>query len=345
LLGGEVGGTSEAGRGSTFWFTAEFVVAADEPFTDIQIPAIAPGAPVLVVDDNATNRLLVLSLLQAWGYRGVETSGATEALIALRAAAAAGDPFEVALLDMAMPDIDGLELAQRIKQTPAISATRLILLSSLGRVVAEAAGVTPLFEAQLSKPLRQTQLRTALALAVAGGVEATRAAPATAVDVPVAPAGRHRFNILLAEDNVLNQKVALLILERLGYQADVATNGREAVAAIQAKCYDLILMDCHMPEVDGFTATATIRSPENGALDPNVPIIALTEDAMPADRARCLAVGMNDYLAKPIQAAQLAKVLAHWLPEQPVAQTRTILQSPGRMAFGEDLEPDRDIAR
>ena len=314
LMGGAVGLESEENQGSTFWFTAVLEkppagqLAAPAPLGDLA------GVRVLVVDDLDTNALLVTTLLKGWGCRFATAADGEAALDRLREAVREGDPYGAALLDKLMPGMDGVELGRRIKESPEIRDTRLIMMTSHGER-GDAARVTQVgFAGYLAKPLRQSQLRECLALVLGRG-DSPMAAPGPGLVTrhTVAESRRHRVRILVAEDNVTNQIVALKILERLGYRADVAANGREALAALRDIPYDLVLMDCQMPELDGFEATREIRDPKSSVRDHGVPIIAMTAHTMKGDREKCLAAGMDDYLGKPVRPAELAAALDRWL--------------------------------
>uniref|UniRef100_A0A7C1JNL4 Circadian input-output histidine kinase CikA n=1 Tax=Caldilinea aerophila TaxID=133453 RepID=A0A7C1JNL4_9CHLR len=317
LMGGEIGVESTPGVGSVFWFTAVVEKCADAgeaPETSLDLH----HARLLVVDDNDANRLLVRTLMTQWNGRCDEAVNAHHALSMLREAAAQGDPYKLALLDMQMPDADGLTLARWIREDPVLAQTPLILITSLG--YQGAADQDRLFAAQIAKPLRQSQLREQLGLVLGYRQQSLQPSTTTAV---VAPSPGRPLRILLAEDNAVNQKVALTMLKKLGYSADAVANGREALAALSEINYDLVLMDCEMPEMDGFEATLHIRSGEAGVLNPSVPIIAMTAHAMQGDRERCLAVGMNDYVSKPVQLSTLSAALERWLslePQQKEAQ-------------------------
>jgi PAS domain S-box-containing protein len=317
LMGGVIGVVSPStpfredgeAAGSTFWFTTVF-----EKQDARQIPEPTPmsdlgGVRVLVADDNDTNRLLVTTLLKRWGCRFEEAEDGEGALDRLLEATSGGDPFDVALLDMLMPGMDGAELGRRIGANPAFRETRLIMMTSLGERGERARLAELNFAGYLTKPLRQSQLRECLA-SVLG-----RTKPAVTVQ------GRRRVarctegrsikrgaRILLAEDNVINQLVALKILGKLGYRADAVANGLEVIKALETIPYDLVLMDCQMPEMDGFEATRAIRNSKT-----DIPIIAMTANAMKGDRELCLGAGMNDYLSKPVKPAELAAALERWL--------------------------------
>ncbi|SER17546.1 PAS domain-containing hybrid sensor histidine kinase/response regulator [Microlunatus flavus] len=320
-MGGTIGVTSEMGAGSTFFFHVPLpvgrpVVGGDAPYA---APAVLPeGLRALVVDDNATNRTIVTAQLSSWGVQVDVAEGAEEALAALRARAGT-DPYDLAVLDLLMPDVDGLELGRRVVADPALTGLPMIMLSSAPRPAPEevaSAGVST----WLSKPVRADALRSAVAAAVTGtrpdDVEPVVAAP---VRLP-APASRGR--VLVVEDNELNQVVARGLVERLGFGADLAANGVEALDALRRQTYDLVLMDCHMPVMDGFAATARIREAERGGT--RMPVVALTASATVADRERCLAAGMDDYLAKPIEPGRLADVLERWVPAARTAAPQAV---------------------
>jgi PAS domain S-box-containing protein len=311
LMGGEIGVQSEPGVGSTFWFTAT-LEKCKETDSPAENELDLRNAHLLVVDDNEANRLLVRTLVTQWRGRCDEAVDAHQAIEMLRSAAAQGDRYDLALLDMQMPDADGLALARWIREEPMLAQTPLILITSLG--YQSAANHDGLFIAQIAKPLRHSQLREQIALALGHRMMSPTMTPYPPVE---APSPARPLRILLAEDNVVNQKVALTMLKKLGYSADAVANGREALAALSEINYDLVLMDCEMPEMDGFEATTHIRSGKAGVLNPAVPIIAMTAHAMQGDRERCLAVGMNDYVSKPVQLATLSAALERWLSPEP----------------------------
>ncbi len=314
LMGGTIGVESEKGMGSEFWFTARFVKQSKpDPATELR--GTIRGARVLVVDDNATNREVLMIQLQAWGARPEEAPDGPAALQALRRARDAGAPFVAALLDMQMPDMDGVTLARAIKADATLKDTQLMLLSSLGvqgelRKVKEAG-----FFACLTKPARQSEIFDSLASVLAG--PAPRHAKAAGVMPPGWSEVRlSAVRILLAEDNITNQQVAMGILKRMGLHADAVADGAEAVKALEMLPYDLVLMDVQMPEMDGFEATRQIRSADSAVLNHAIPVIAMTAHAMLGDRERCLEAGMNDYVPKPVDPATLSEVLRKWLKEK-----------------------------
>jgi len=309
---GQIGVESEPGRGSTFWFTARFEKIARPPSPSIR-RADWQGLRVLVVDDNATNRMFLQDELSAWGFRNDSVSDAAQALRSLRAAALENDPYCLAVLDLMMPEMDGLALAREIKGDPSIRGVKLIMLTSLDTdgIATQAQEIGVL--ACMTKPVRQSQLYNCLA-AVLGAPLAT--SPGQPVEGPSAPVGPSQFDadILLAEDNPVNQEVTRCMLEELGCRVDIAVNGRMALQAITRKSYDIVFMDCQMPEMDGFQATQTLREREKSCPEAHhVPIVAVTANAMKGDRERCLAAGMDDYLGKPFNIEQLRAALTRCL--------------------------------
>lgn len=314
LMGGQIGAESEVGKGSIFWFTAVFeklpVETEKAEGSAPTLPDWLRGGRVLVVDDSATNRLILREQLRSWGCQPEEAASADEALQRLLQSVEKGEElYRAVLIDMQMPGMDGEMLAHCVRTNRDLDSVALVMLSSMDRR-AEAdqlrsAGV----DAVLTKPVRSRQLLEALI--AAGHRRATQPAP-TAPLPATAEGGTAesppRARILLAEDNVINQKVALRMLEKLGYRVDVVANGLEAVRAWQTIPYHLILMDVQMPEMDGFEATVLIRKQERGT-GRHVPIIAMTAHAMKGDRERCLEAGMDGYIAKPVQFKELEETL------------------------------------
>ena len=327
-MNGGIGVESQAGQGSCFWFTAEF----ERPATVLSTPpprgtALA-GLKVLVVDDHATNRLLLTTLLRSWDCRPQEAARGEDALRQLRQAVEAGDPFALALLDLKMPTPDGLQLGGLIKQDPDLRETRLILLTSLLQRGDDATRMAQAgFAAYLTKPLRKQRLYKCL-MGVMDLEVATKPdlrAPSTGPDS--AEAGRRAMSpsaavetrILLVDDNLTNQIVARGILDKLGYLGtDAVSNAWDALDALSRISYDLVLLDGQMPELDGFEVARRLRRGEVGELNRHVPIVAMTALAMQGDRQRCLDAGMDAYLSKPVQPLELAEILAGQLiPARP----------------------------
>ncbi len=323
MMGGGMWVESEGvpGKGSTFHFTI-CAPAAEAPASRLHLRSVQPqleGRHVLIVDDNATNRHILARQVQAWGMLPQDTSLPTEALNWVQR----GDPFEVALLDLQMPEMDGMTLAAEIRRMRDTSQLPIILLSSLGPREARWEGIE--LAAYLLKPVKSSQLYNTLVEIF--GIEAAEIAAEGVESHYDAEMGkRHPLSILLAEDNAINQKLALLVLERLGYRADVAANGLEVLQSLRRQSYDLVLMDVQMPEMDGLEATRVIVKEFNSGQRPR--IAAMTANAMKEDRDECLAAGMDDFLTKPIQLEELVAVLnrcpvrveadAHECPVQPV---------------------------
>ncbi len=313
MMGGEVGIESEMGKGSTFWFTARFEQAVGyQPVSEPR--AELTGSRILVVDDNATNLMLMVSLLNSWGCRYETAVDGVTAIAILRKAHEQADPFQMALLDQQMPGMDGMTLCRLIKSDPLLEATVLVMVTSMGQRGDTAMMEQIGFAGYLNKPVRKIQLYDCMAIALGramSGVEKPETGLVTRHTIEEAAARGVR--ILVAEDNIINQKVAQRLLNSLGYKVDVAANGLETVKALELINYDLVLMDCQMPEMDGFAATAAIRSEHSKVTNHNVPIIAMTANAMKGDKEECLAAGMNDYVAKPVTKAKLAEILPKWL--------------------------------
>jgi CheY-like chemotaxis protein len=310
LMHGQIGVQSAAGQGSVFWFTACFEKQTGEPK-----PARAPATDlcnlrVLVVDDNATNRQILRHQIFAWKMQKGSAASGYEALKVLREAAAAGAPYDLALLDMQMPEMDGMTLAKAIKADPAISRTRLIMLTSLGHRFSPEELKAVGLDAYLIKPVKQSRLFDCL-VDVMGSERVVRASAETA-GAPAATAALPfpRLRVLVAEDNQVNQKVAAAQLKRLGCTVDLVANGHEVLDALPRRDYALIFMDCQMPEMDGYEATRIIRQREQDRHHPcrwaaPVYVVAMTANAMQGDREKCLAVGMNDYISKPVRVVEL----------------------------------------
>jgi PAS domain S-box-containing protein len=325
LMGGEVGVSSEEGVGSIFWFTARLGLAPDATKARPAPPIALQGQRIIIVDDNMTNRKVLMGQLSLCGMDAVCASSADEALSLMRHAAVAGRPFEVALLDHQMPGCDGATLGKTIVSEESLRGTRLILLTSSGqrgdgRMFSDLG-----FAGYLLKPVTHRDLTDCLMMVLGTQAEDWRMATQPIVTRHALRSQRVREvrHILLAEDNVVNQKVACRVLEKLGYRVDVAADGQAAYTAWESGRYQLILMDCQMPVMDGYETTKKIRARESQGQ--RIPIIALTAHAMKGADNECRAAGMDDYLAKPIDKEQLQATLSRWLdgpedaPEQATA--------------------------
>jgi PAS domain S-box-containing protein len=313
LMGGEVGVSSELGVGSTFWFTARLGVALQGTPARAAPPVELHAQRVLVVDDNMTNRKVLMGQLSLCGMDPVCASSADEALTHMRHAAAARRPFEVALLDHQMPGVDGATLGAAILSEGALCATRLILLTSSGQR-GEGSRFGELgFAGYLVKPVTHRDLTDCLMMVLGVRAEtwSMRSQPIVTRQALQSQRSHDSYRILVAEDNVVNQKVACRILERFGYRVDVAADGEAAFRAWSSGRYDLILMDCQMPIMDGYECTRRIRAREGA--NERIPIIALTAHAMKGADNECLSAGMDDYQSKPIDRDQLQLTLLRWL--------------------------------
>jgi len=315
-MGGQMGVTSTPGQGSTFWFTAGFGKQLEN--TSVSQPELVSleKLRVLIVDDNATNRKILSHQLSSWGMVHQEADSGFRALELLRSAAAEGAAYDLAVLDLMMPGMDGFDLARTIKSDSSIAGMHLVMLTSFGErghgQTARESGVA----AYLTKPVRQSHLFDCLAnvISAAPGASERDVTPAkqllTKHTLQESKMSSHKL-ILLAEDNIVNQKVAIRQLQKLGYRADAVANGSEAIEALSRISYDLILMDCQMPEMDGYEATAEIRRQQGESR--HIPIVAMTAHALTGDRAKCIAAGMDEYITKPVKLDELSRVLELFL--------------------------------
>jgi two-component system sensor histidine kinase/response regulator len=346
MMDGEIGVQSRVGTGSTFWFTAQLEKQPAATGASALVKGSLNRKRVLIVDDNTTNRKILVHQAISWGMIPAVAASGQRAFELLRAAAGEGEPFDLVILDLMMPEMDGFEVARTIKADESIASVRLMMLTSYGErghaEQAHAAGVM----AYLAKPVRQAQLFDCLT-SLMGQTSATtdEAKPSPADSAMLI---KHTLSeakimsdkrILVAEDNIVNQKVALRQLTKLGYVADTVANGREALKALGIITYDLILMDCQMPEMDGYEATAAIRARETDAR--RIPIIAMTAHALEGERAKCLAAGMDDYVSKPVKMEELEKLLANWLP----VSSASTEEAGALEKLGKDDSPPVDLER
>ena len=343
-MNGEIGVENRVEGGSTFWFTARFDKQPPMDTSLSQRPIALQNLRVCAVDDHATNRQLLEQYFQYWNMDGTLVADPRDCLTLLQQQAKNGTPFDLAILDMEMPEMDGFTLAKHIKSDSLLQSTRLVLLTSLGRRGDATAAKESGFSAYLTKPIRKGQLQDCLetVMGLPGSDTLTAHQPLVTSHFLKDLQRQQAIRILVVDDHQVNQQLGVLIVERLGFRADVAGNGQEALEAYLRIPYDLILMDCQMPVMDGYEATIEIRKVEKEKLEagstelgvrnqerPNsdtshnsllpshmhVPIIAVTANAMQGDRDKCLAAGMDDYLSKPIRPEELSKSLEKWLPQ------------------------------
>jgi len=312
MMGGHIGAESEVGKGSTFWFTAAFETPDGAelcPWKSSEIKDIK----VLIVDDNGTNRRITGLLLNLWGCSFDEVSDGESALKMMRAAAVDLAPYDICLLDMQMPGMDGERLGGLIKEDPEIRGVELIMMTSMGER-GDAGRLSKMgFSAYITKPIKQKRLYDCLALVYGSSQLPLDERPDGIIT-------RHSIDekktlgkrILLAEDNITNQKVAAAILRKLGCRTDIVANGLDALKALGTVPYDFVLMDCQMPEMDGYEATRQIRSSASSVRDHDIPIIAMTANALSGDKEKCLKAGMNDYISKPVTPKALCKLIEKW---------------------------------
>ena len=304
LMGGQMGVRSVVGEGSTFWFTLPLIAAA-EPHRDeeVDLEKLA-GLRVLAVDDSENNRRIVRNQLQSLRVPCSLACNVMEAIIQLRQSAALGKPFDVLILDYGMPGMDGIDLARIVRSDPSLMAAQLILLTSYADKKSREAALGAGVDIVLNKPVRVSELCKAL-------LKGRGHAAASATEQKLETAAFTGAKLLLVEDHPDNQKLALHLLGRRGYRCDVVNNGADAVNALAMHEYALVLMDCQMPGMDGFQATAAIRGMEGDIR--HTPIVAMTAHAMQGDRERCLAAGMDDYVSKPLDVTQLFAAIERWL--------------------------------
>ena len=325
MMGGQIGVESQAGKGSTFWFTANLLKYVEGVVTFSKEENRIQEKHILVVDDNLINKQVVTSSLSLWGCRFEEASSGETAFLKLQKAAKENDPFHIIMMNMQLSDMDGEALGQKIKSDPLLKDTLLIMLASTG-LRGDVERLKKIgFSAYLTKPMEQSALYDCLASLVAERPGIPEKSDASLITRhTIAKERKKKVHILLAEDNIVNQKVALRLLKKLGYQADVVNNGKEVLESIKRGMYNFILMDVQMPEMDGYETTRAVRRMEceiqsklklymNPSHDPDdhfrIPIIAMTAHTMKGDRERCLKEGMDDYVSKPIRLQALSDAI------------------------------------
>ncbi len=313
MMGGQINVDSTEGQGSVFWFSVQFGKAAPRPAGTPPPYAQLQHARVLVVDDNATQREILQTYLHSWGTRNDSVADGAEALRLLHEAMTV-DPYTIAIVDLHLPDMDGFALARAMQQEIGLTGTKLIMLTAFDDPGQANQATESGFDAALTKPIKQSILLDTLVTVLNPTKQDADQREDAERPSPDHPEQNtlERGLVLLAEDNLINQRVALLQLHKLGYSVDIAANGREAIEAVSRKRYAAVLMDCQMPEVDGFAATAAIRAQE-AKLGTHLPIIAMTANAIVGDREACLAAGMDDYISKPVEQTELGKRLEHWI--------------------------------
>ena len=342
LMGGELQVESELGKGSDFSFVLEMQKTHLAHDQELEIPDTVEGVRVLVVDDNQTNREIITKRLHNWKMRVTEAEGGVRALELLKEARLNKDPFVIAVLDMQMPDIDGVSLARTIKSDSNLEDTRLVLMSSVGlspsRFLIEQIG----FSSVLMKPVPQSEMLHALLNALAVKRKAQEPRSSTS---PMAKSYRGS-RVLVAEDNPINQQVAIGMLKRFDIHADAVASGEEAIYALETLPYDLVLMDVQMPILDGLDATRRIRSGTSQVLHPEIPIVAMTANAMEGDRRLCLESGMNDYIAKPVSQSELVRILGMFLHPSAEETQESVASSPEKVPPEKETapEPEESVA-
>ncbi|MGH7321208.1 MAG: response regulator [Candidatus Rokuibacteriota bacterium] len=344
LMGGTLSATSRLSEGSTFWATVRFPLADEAPPAPLPRVELA-GMRALIVDDNAVNRQVLREVLASWKMRTGEADSADAALTALREASLGGDPYRITITDYGMPEMDGETLGRAIKADPMLQDTALVLLTSMSHQGDASRFREAGFAAYLVKPVRPSYLMDALATAWAGGpagppvtrpvVRPQRAITPTATDRAI------QARVLLAEDNLINQQVAVGILAKFGCQVEVAASGREALECLARSPYDVVFMDCEMPEMDGYAATAEIRRREGPVR--RVPIVAMTAHALAGAREKCLAAGMDDYISKPVEVPAIETVLRRWVRPGPSTSAASLVEAspPASPEAPAGLDPER----
>lgn len=306
LMGGEIGAESVKDKGSTFWFTS--VLKLDRANEHFELPrADLTGCRILIVDDNSTNRRILTTLLRTWSCVSDEAVGGDQALQMMRAANDRGEPYEVAILDMMMPDMDGEEIGRHIQQDPGLGKPRYLLLTSGPRRGDSERMRLAGFDAYLTKPVKQADLHRVLS-AIRFGKSVNPSSPRIITQHTLRESNKN-YHILLVEDNAMNQKLAKIMLTKAGHEVEIAEDGAKALEALGKSHFDVVLMDCQMPVLDGYEATRRLRANPAISINPNIPVIAMTANAREADKELCMQAGMNDFVPKPFERAHLFEVI------------------------------------
>lgn len=317
---------STVGAGSTFYFTVLLAKISGTRAEHAAEPASFPGLAVLIVDDNATNRLILREAVVRWGMEAVEVESGAAALQAMDSRALSGNAFGLILLDSNMPGMDGFMFAEQVRKRQDLRQARIMMLTSGGREGDVERCRMLGIASHVTKPVREAELLSEITR-ILNGSKPQIDQRQTLIERPIDADQQRRAHILLVEDNAVNEKYAQALLKKWGHRVTVARNGLEAVEAVDRDRFDLVLMDLQMPELDGYQATAAIRKNPDYA---EIPIIAMTARAMKEDRDECFRAGMNDYISKPVRREALATVLARWLP----SQQPTEIQVPVDVATG-----------
>ena len=355
LMGGEIGGESQEGKGSTFWFTARFDVQSEAESREFRTPFDLCRKRIMIVDDNESNRMVLRKQLESWRIPHAEAEDGIAALRVLRAAAEQRQPFDLVVLDHHMPGMGGADCARRIRSDSMLRDASLVLLTSLGSKETDKDFDQLGFAACLTKPVKQSQFFDCL-ISVLGAESSEEQPPLQQRSSEPDPAlgAFAGARILLAEDNPTNQLVVTAMLKKKGVTVDTVANGLEAIRALEERPYDLVLMDVQMPELDGLEATRRIRAADSNVLDREIPVIAMTAHAMQGDRETCIEAGMDDYLTKPVRPKELFETVAHWSGEEthrtqpPEAPDERPTEPPEHVdldALRERLGGDEDLVR
>ncbi|MBF0452563.1 MAG: response regulator [Candidatus Magnetomorum sp.] len=324
MMGGEIGVISEHGKGSEFWFTAYFETQTDQAVSFTKLPDHIKSPRILIVDDHPLNRQIFRDYLNEWNVRASDTSEAETAISMMKSAHEANDPYQIVLIDQKMSDMDGMTLGIKIKAEPFISISTLILLSSLEKSIYSEDLKNMGFSAFLTKPVRRRRLYESIYKLLCNDESVDYIQPSRQKRLVEQNSERKNFQLLVVEDILVNQKVALKMLEQIGYPAEIAENGKVALEKLKEKNYDMVLMDIHMPVMDGIETTHRIRKGESGEKNKNILIVAMTASAIKEEKDRLLGIGMDDYISKPVSAKEICRILdKHLVDNRPSDKTIT----------------------